>query len=84
MTVNSKSLMFVVHCEVQETALVCDIFILRGACNSNATKWMMKFNWTNLTLLSIAHEMIHTGILSQRLLWTNDPVLLNITERKKD
>ncbi len=80
MTVCNKSLMYVVHCEAQETAMGCIILIARDTGNNNATKWIMEFSWTKFLLLSAAHDVVHTGIVSPRLICTNDPVALAITE----
>ncbi len=62
----------------------CTLLIARDTGNNNATKWIKEFSWTKFPLLSAVHDVVHKGILSQRLICTNDPVLLGITECKRD
>ncbi len=58
----------------------------RPHCNSTATtEWMAKFRVELLLpLLSTLHKVVHTDILSQRLLLTNDAHLLGSAESERE
>ncbi len=45
---------------------------------------MVKFSWITLPPLSILYKMVRTGILSQRFLLINDPLLLDSAERERE